>query len=125
MLCVCESCLNVLSTGKQTQTVSRKYRETNNNLGKANKPWENQKNKKHKEPTNKKNNSQRLLAGPPPFLKTSPDFFLFFLVLLFLLFFLMFLAPPRSKYGIALPAATKNIEKILAGNPPPPESLNI
>ena len=27
MLCVCESCLNVLCTGKQTQTVSRKYRE--------------------------------------------------------------------------------------------------
>ena len=26
MLCVCESCLNALCTGKQTQTVSRKYR---------------------------------------------------------------------------------------------------
>ena len=36
--------------------------KTNNNLGKANKPWENKKQK-----TKKKNNSQRLLAGHPPF----------------------------------------------------------
>ena len=40
--------------------------KTNNNLGKAKKPWENQ---KTKEPNNKKqtktNNSQLLLAGPP------------------------------------------------------------
>ena len=59
--------------------------KTNNNLGKAKKPWETQKNKRTKRP----------MAGPPPFLKTSPE--LFFLVLLFFVSqgFFVFLAFPR------------------------------
>ena len=54
--------------------------KTNNNLGTANKPWEN---KKTKEPKKKRTILRDSWLDTPPFLKTSPE--LFVLVLLFFL----------------------------------------
>ena len=103
--------------------------ETNNNLGRANKPWENKKTKT-KEQTKTNKTILRDSWLEPPLSSRLPQncfFFCLFVLLCLFVFFvcLMFLAPPRSKYCLALPAATKNIQKILAGNPPPPESLKI
>ena len=110
MLCVCENCLNVLGIGKQTQTISIKYREKPINLGKTKKT--------------KEQKTTRDSWLDPPFPQDFPRIDCFVSVV-FLFLFVLFLAPPRSKYCLALPAATKNIQKILVGNPPPPESLKI
>ena len=95
MLCVCESCLNVLCTGKQTQTVSRKYRENKKTL-KANKKQQKtkkpQQTYKHLKTIGKKQKFSETLGWTPPFLKTSPELvFLFFWFSQVFLFFWRFL----------------------------------